>query len=105
MSTASGSYPSRKNPSIDPDRSIIWRRSHSSATMSTPRVQRWTIARSSGCGAFGSNRRTYAAGSGPSTRASVSTVLSTLATRPNASAAAQNPTISWSAGVLYRRTI
>jgi hypothetical protein len=38
------------------------------------------------------------AGAGPSTRASVPTVFSTLATRPNASAAAQNPTTSWSSG-------
>ena len=47
-----------------------------------------------GMGAAGSNRRTKAAGSGPRTRASVSTVFSTLATRPNASAAAQKPMIS-----------
>ena len=31
-----------KNPSIDPARSIICRSIHSSATMSAPRVQRWT---------------------------------------------------------------
>ena len=40
--------------------SSIWRRTQSSATRSMPRVQRCTIARSSGCGAAGSKPRTNA---------------------------------------------
>ena len=65
--------------------------------MSRPRIQRCTIARSSGCGAEGSNRFTYAAGLFPMIRSSVVIELITLATRPKASAAAQNAAISRSA--------
>ena len=54
--------------------------------------------------ASGSKRRTKAAGLGPMQANSVSMELSTLATRPNASAAAQKPAISRSAGSPNGRT-
>ena len=47
-------YYDQRLDEFDPDRSIIWRNSHSSASTSVPRIQRWTIARSSGCGPLGS---------------------------------------------------
>ena len=49
------SSPSRRTARPIPIASSICRRIHSSAARSTPRVQRCTIARSSGCGASGSN--------------------------------------------------
>jgi hypothetical protein len=52
----------------------------------------------------GSKARTNAAGFGPITANSVSIEFSTLATRPNARAAAQNPAISRSAALLKGRT-
>ena len=77
-----------------------------SATRSSPRVQRCTS---------GANARRVARGieaadvlrraTGPSTASTRSIDCSTLATRPNASAAAQNPTTSRSRASEYRRTI
>ena len=46
----------RRTARSSPTRSSICRRIQSSAAMSSPRVQRCTIARSSGCGADGSKR-------------------------------------------------
>src|SRR5689334_11127431 len=77
----------------------------SSATRSSPRVQRWMSGLSAGPSRRGLNARTNEAGDGPSTFINRSIDCNTPATRPNASAAAQKPATSRSAGAWYRRTI
>ena len=104
MSIAAGSKPWAKKRSIEPDCSSICRRIHSSAITSSPRIQRCTMARIAAGAASGSKRRTNAAGLGPTAANNVSMELRTLATRPNASAAAQKPAISRSAGSVNGRT-
>ena len=89
--------PSTKKSSIDPLRSIICRRIHTSAAKSAPLVQRWTrcLKRRDRCA--GSKPRTNAAGEAPITASMPSIEFSTLCTRPNASADAMNATTSLSA--------
>ena len=104
MSGAEGSSPSAKKPSIDPEDSSICRSTQSSATMSGPRVQRCTKDENAAPWIRGSKLLMKAAGDGPINPNTVSIDPFTLATRPNASAAAQNPATSRSEGDENRRT-
>ena len=89
---------------MDPARSSICLSTQSSATMSGPRVQRCTNEENAAPWVSGSNARVNAAGDGPIRANTASIDWFTLATRPNASAAAQKPATSRSAGDLNLRT-
>ena len=104
MSGAEGVSPSAKNCSTDPAASSICLRIQMSAARSRPRVQRCPRCSSPALSRSGSKFRTNSDGDGPITLSSASMEARILATRPKASPAAQNATISASAGLPNGRT-